>query len=120
MFSYIISNLIEITISYWRLLLGVFIAQGICGVILFEWAWKKTERVRLGEKAMFDEFPSFKRLDLHLWCRSKFYPGCVILLIPRTCWIFAWLFSIGIWQYLLQAGQEDVGNFPLAGWRREI
>ena len=74
--------------------------------------------MRLGEKAIFDEFPSFKRLDVHLWSRSKFYPGCFLILLPRLIWVFTWLFAIYIWIYMLQAGQEDVGNIPLGGWRR--
>ena len=30
----------------WKLFIGLFIGQGILGIILFEWAWKKAERVR--------------------------------------------------------------------------
>lgn len=63
-----------------------------------------------------DEFPSFKRLDMHLWSRSKFYPGCFLMLLPRVCWIFFWLFAIGFWQLILFAGQSM--DVPLSGWRR--
>ena len=111
-----LSWLIESVSNNWRLLLGLFIAQGILGVCMFEWAWKRTERVRLGEKAMMDEFPSFRRLDVHLWSRSKFYPGCFIMLLPRAIWLFFWLFVIGIFARILFIGQSF--DVPLSGWRR--
>ena len=66
---------------------------------------------------MMEEFPSFRRLDVHLWSRSKFYPGCFIMLIPRALWIFFWWFSIGFWYLILFAGKKSFDT-PLTGWRR--
>ena len=113
-----LSHLIEIICGHWRLFAGLFLAQGAIGVFLFEWSWKKAERVRvgMGNEALMEEFPSFKRLDVHLWSRSKFYPGCFIILVPRVLWIFFWLFAVGFWQLLLFAGKSK--DTPLTGWRR--
>ena len=63
-----------------------------------------------------DEFPSFKRLDVHLWSRAKFYPGCFVMLLPRVIWIFSWLFAVGFWCKILFMGQSF--DVPLSGWRR--
>ena len=87
-----------------HLVLGLFIGQGICGVCMFEWAWKRTERVRLGEQAMMDEFPSFKRLDVHLWSRAKFYPGCFVMLFSRICWLIFWWLAIWFWHKIFFMG----------------
>ena len=85
---------------------------------MFEWAWKQTDRVRNGEEALYAEFPSYRRLDVHLWSRAKFYPGCFIMLFTRACIIFFWLFAVGIQNYFLTIGQPDISMTPLTGWRR--
>ncbi len=105
-------------LSYWKFGLVAFFAQGILGVCLFEWAWKQTERVRLAEEDMMREFPSFRRLDAHLWSRKKFYPGCFLMLVPRTVFIFGSVFFVGGCQRLLFAGQDM--SVPLGGWRRAL
>jgi len=108
--------LVSWLIENWKVFATIYLVQGVIGVLLFEWAWKKAERVRCGEKAMYDEFPSFKRLDLHLWSRSKFYPGCFFILIPRCVWGLSWLFFAGFCQVVLYAGKSY--DVPLSGWRR--
>ena len=40
-------------VSYWRVWLTIFVLQGFFGIMAFEWAWKRTERVRKGEEEMF-------------------------------------------------------------------
>ena len=106
-------------ISLWRVWLTIFIMQGFLGIAMFEWGWKRVERLRLGEKECWDEFPSFKNLDAHKWTRLQFYPGAFCMLLPRTIWIFSWLFGIGIWQVLLFIGHPN-RDVPLNGWRRTI
>lgn len=92
MFDFIIGALDE----YWRAFLGIFIFQGILGVLMFEWAWKKTERVRKGEEACWVEFPSFRRTDTHMWNRSVFYPGCFLFLCTRLVIILGFTLWIGV------------------------
>ena len=108
----------ESVCDHWRLLLGLFIAQGICGVLLFEWAWKIAERARGAEEAMWKEFPSFRRLDMHLWSRSKFYPGCFLMLVPRFMWIMWSVFMLGVTCKIIGYGKSM--EVPMTGWRRDV
>lgn len=66
---------------------------------------------------MLDEFPSFRRLDMHKWSRKVFYPGCFLVLLPRMligCSIF---FGGTFVVSLLYIGQ---GEGVLTGWRRRV
>mmetsp|Transcript_34772 Transcript_34772/g.45750 ORF Transcript_34772/g.45750 Transcript_34772/m.45750 type:complete len:202 (+) Transcript_34772:124-729(+) len=76
------------------------------------------ERVRVdsSEEAMHVEFPSFRRPDTHLWKRSNFYPGCFLMLLPRTIWIFFWFGALGVHNFVSYLGQPM--DVPLSGWRR--
>ena len=67
------------------------------GIAIFEWSWKKVERVRpdTSEEALAAELPSFRRPDAHLWTRANYYPGCFLMLVPRAIWIFFWFFAVG-------------------------
>ena len=105
--------------SYWRVWLTIFILQGCLGVYAFEWAWKRTERARKGEEEMFKEFPSFRRVDTHLWSRSKFYPGCFFLLIPRLFGTLSGVLIYGFLQNLCYIGHPDM-DVPLSGWKRKL
>ena len=106
--------------DHWQLLLTMFILQGFLGVLLFEWAWKKMERVRpdSSEEALAAELPSFRRPDAHLWKRANYYPGCFIILMPRTIWIFFWFFAVGFLNWICYYGQSM--ETPLTGWRRKL
>ena len=57
------------------------VIQAIIGILLFEWAWKKTKRVRECPKELNHKFYSFCRLDAHKWRRWKLYP-CAITTMP--------------------------------------
>ncbi len=116
-----ISYISDVLLDNCQLLLGLFVAQGILGVILFEWAWKRAERVRAdsSEEALAQEYPSFRRRDVHLWDRSKFYPGCFLMLMPRVLWICFWFSSIGVLQVFAFYGQKS-RHEPCTGWRRAV
>lgn len=83
--------------SHLQLLLGLYVVQGMLGLLLFEWAWKQVERVRVdaSEEAMHVEFPSFRRPDTHLWRKSNYYLGAFLFLVPRAIWAFFWFFAVG-------------------------
>ena len=104
--------------DYWKLWLGLFLVQGVIGVIIFEWAWKRTERVRLGEEACWAEFPSFRKPESHRWSRSLFYPGCFLMLIPRLIFIFFTLGVIGVCFKILYHGRSM--DVPLSGFRKTL
>jgi 1-acyl-sn-glycerol-3-phosphate acyltransferase len=37
----------------------VFLVQGLIGILLFEWAYSKTERLRKMPKEFHNQFPAF-------------------------------------------------------------
>ena len=62
------------------------IINALLGVIMFEWAWVKTARSRAVPKQMpeLDKVMSaFKRVDTERWSKWKFYPGAMLILVPR-------------------------------------
>lgn len=91
-------------LDHWRLLFGLFILQGIFGVILFEWAWKQAARQRDGEKELNDQFPSYKRLDIHKWSRWQFYPWNFLFCVPRCIALICTALSIGFVMNILLFG----------------
>lgn len=99
--------MINLLLEHWKLFLIIFIVQGCIGVLIFEISWKRVERVRpdKSEEAMHAEFPSFRRPDTHMWKRSNYYPGCFLMLVPRTLWIFFWFFAVGFLNMICYMGQ---------------
>jgi hypothetical protein len=87
-----------------NILLIVFAVQAILGVIAFEWAWKRTERQRTTVEERDSQFPAFRRLDVHLWRKLKFYPGAIFVLIPRLLVAFFTLFGSYFIQSFLYLG----------------
>jgi len=65
-----------------------------------------------------DHYPSYRRLDVNLWSRSKFYPGCALWLVPRTFLILGTVFGLGVVQRILYFNRDM--EVPLEGWRRKI
>lgn len=98
--------MLDFIVDYWRVWLTIFIVQGFVGVAAFEWAWKKADRVRNGEEAAWAEFPSFRRLDTHMWKRSTFYPGCFLFLVTRFVVCVSMTLWIGLVQRVLYAGEN--------------
>lgn len=66
-----------------HIILWLLILNAVLGVALFEWTWKRTERQRTVCEERDSNFPGFRRLDVHLWIKWKFYPGACLWLIPR-------------------------------------
>ena len=68
----------------WQVILLVL--NAVFGLILFEWAWHKTKRMRELEEKMPDLhkiMPAFRRTDVHKWRKWRFYPGAMTVVIPR-------------------------------------
>ena len=57
--------------------------NALTGVLLFEWAWSKTDRVRRIDEKRDSLFPAWRREDTHKWSRLRFYPGAVTILPLR-------------------------------------
>ena len=97
----------------------ILLIQGVMGILLFEWAYAQTYRVRAMPEEFHAQFPAFRRTDTHLWARWKFYPGAFFLLITRFVCYFGALFILGfIWKFIVYAGRNM--DEPSTGWRRWI
>ena len=57
--------------------------NAITGIILFEWAWSKTDLARRIDEKRDSLFPAWRREDIHKWSRLRFYPGAVTILPLR-------------------------------------
>lgn len=103
---------------YLCLLVYIFIGQAICGVLLFEWAWKRIERQRSIDEDRDANFPAYRRVDKHLWSRWKFYPGAILVLMPT--------FVLGVtglaWTYITHhiCYFGTTWEKPLTGLRRKL
>jgi len=54
-------------------LLGwLFILQGIVGIVVFEYAWKKIKFLREIDQNFEDKYPAFRRRDT--WSKWRYYP----------------------------------------------
>ena len=91
--------------------------SSLVGIYWFELTWEGIERVRKGQEECWQEFPMFRRIDMHQWSRSKFYLGAIFLLTPRLIFSFGCVFVAGIIQRLLFIGRNM--EEPLDGWRRK-
>ena len=66
----------------------LLIINAVCGLIAFEWTWRKTYRYRNPIKELDEQFPAYRRLDAFKWRKIDFYFGAVTIMIPRILWLF--------------------------------
>lgn len=52
----------------------------VIGILLVEFALMKTKAVRKVNEERDSKYPAFRRYDVHLWKRSRFYIGIIELL----------------------------------------
>ena len=62
---------------------NLLIMNAVLGLLLFEWAWYKTYKVRNPIQELDDIFPAYRRRDAPKWQKWRFYPGAITLLLPR-------------------------------------
>ena len=60
-----------------------FFVQGFIGLILFELAYARYNRVRAVVEERDSNFEEFRRIDLKDWSRLAFWPGAFLLLTTR-------------------------------------
>ena len=88
------------------------------GVMALEWAWHKFRRFRNPNKELNELYPGFRRDDCSSWQKWKFYPGAVLVLIPRFL-----LFStapIIVWVCFKLATIGHKLDTPLTGIRKAV
>ena len=98
-------------------ILQVLVLQGLIGITLVEWAFKKFERARNVVEERDSQFDSFRRLDVHLWTRMKFWPGAFFM-IPRAVVLLSSWGIMGVCLNLLYVGKSF--TVPLSGTRRQV
>ena len=101
-----------------QLLTIIFVVQAVIGILLVEYSFKSSKRALSAPEEFWNEFPSYRRLDLQNWARWKFYPGAVTVLIPKTILIFTILFTLGIVSKIMYWGESL--DRPLTGIRQRI
>jgi hypothetical protein len=57
--------------------------QAILGLILIEYAWAKTKRFRKIDENRDGKYPYFRRIDVQIGGRAKFYPGALLTMPTR-------------------------------------
>ena len=62
--------------------------NALFGVILFEWAWKRTVNYRNPIKELDDLLPAYRRIDAIKWRKIDFYLGAMTIMIPRIVFLF--------------------------------
>jgi hypothetical protein len=95
-----------------------FAVQAIVGLVMFEWAWKRTERVRTVVEERDKLIPGFRRMDVHLWRKWQLYIGACLWLVPSFVMAvlhLAWAF---IYTHLCFFGVS--WDRPLTGIRRWV
>jgi hypothetical protein len=100
----------------WKITLVII--NAVLGLALFELTWHRLRRVRKMDTEfgyINKQFPVYRRIDVNLWARWKFWPGAMTLLIPRflatfAFFIIAWISVVII---LIGVPREE----PLKGCR---
>lgn len=69
--------------SFYNFIVIYLIVQAILGILLFEWAYSKTDRHRTFNKERDEKFHSYRRLDAGKWGRFNMYPGAILVMPTR-------------------------------------
>ena len=96
----------------------LFLAQGIVGILLFEVAYANTRRQRQIVEERDREFPQWRRRDVHLWTRAKFYPGAFCVMLPRMGLMICYWIILAIFFMVVFTGHDK--SKPVTGWRHRV
>lgn len=103
-----------------ELILQICLGHALLGLLMFEWAWFKTTRLRVDNSERDKRFPAFKRRDKQ-WRKWRYYPGALLFLPAKGIAIILTLAITSIVVNLLCLGQNiNRGQDPLKGWRKKL
>ena len=68
-------------------LLITLAVQAVIGVIAIEYAFLRLKRFKNIDEERDSRFPAFRRRDAHLWSKWKFYPGALLSMPFRLCFM---------------------------------
>ena len=91
----------------WPLVLIVL--NALFGVILFEWAWKKTANFRTPIKELDELLPAYRRVDAVKWRKIDFYFGAMTIMIPRIVILFVIIGTLTLIIKVVLIGQPNDG-----------
>ena len=91
--------------------------NAVLGLVMFEWAWAKTYRVRVPTTELDELFPAYRRRDAPKWRKWQFYPGAMLLLVPRM--IATMLFSICLVIFINMTMVGCSKKEPIGGVRKK-
>ena len=95
----------------------IFAAYMIASVISIEYSWAKMKRLREENEELNAQYPAFRRTDVRLWKKWKFYPiGITAIFRFFLCNII--MFSGSFVSWCFRFGHDD--EEPLVGWRKWI
>lgn len=61
----------------------LLVTNALLGLLIFEWTWYRTRRLRKPITELNAQFPELCRNDAPYWSKWKHYPGAVTLFLPR-------------------------------------
>ncbi|CDW90333.1 UNKNOWN [Stylonychia lemnae] len=95
----------------------IFLLNTFIGVLLIEWAWKKTKPLRQRKPELEAQYPAFARFDK--WNKSIYYLGAPMI-IPKV--ILAVITFLIIWtsMSLITLGQKYDDFNAVHGWRATL
>ena len=100
----------------WYLIL--IIIHSILGLVAFEWAWIQMKPFRNVVKERDEKYPPFRRLDVHLWKKWKFYLGAMTLMPIRIVLCVVDLLIIYVLIKIITIGHRIEDGKPLVGCRK--
>ena len=84
----------------------------LLGLLLFEWSWAKTLRVRQPVESRDSLFPAWRRKDTFQWSKLKMYPVALTLMPVRICVFLILLIATYVGTRVIFWRTKITGNIP--------
>ena len=108
-------------IDEWRSLkiIGIyFLCSSVIGILMVEYVFYKTRRIRKVVESRDGKFPGLRRLDLGNWSRCKMYPLAMLIVPPKLILFTICLILLCICCYSVSIG-HNFKKGPLTGKRKK-
>jgi hypothetical protein len=96
----------------------LLILNGIVGLVAFEWAWIQMKPFRNVVKERDEQYPPFRRLDVHLWKKWKFYLGAITLMPIRFILSILSILIVYVLIKFITIGHSIEDGKPVIGCRK--
>ncbi len=78
----------------------------LLGVLMIEWALKKTKVVRNVKEERDSKFPAFRRIDVQHWTRKNLYPFAILVPLRFFTCIFQVLYHLPLVKLIIALGEK--------------